>query len=496
MQFMKRWLSGILGIVLLLGLLPGRALAAGETANWATEAVTTLNEIYSSNLGVSSSLDPMLKSQAATVFTNMGNSEVAATLTGDGKLTREEACNALVKAFTISTGEKTAIQYLYEENIINGKSSDELDVTGDVSFAEFAVLTYRVLNAVGGGMGSGTALKPGTEEYFAWMYLAVRACVPVASGQLNTPINDVWLRLNNNTVTDSTEDEKNAASEGEKNQFVSGEQIWTSWKNKLELNENSDIPLYNDIAEQTLLQAAKTMVDSIGAASIFSDVQPNDWYYDGVMFFADRDIVIGYGNGDFGYNDLTPRYQLVTLLYRIAGMPDVDNIPESNDWAIKQKTWAVQNGYMTPPADEAEVNNWWNGNATREETVVAILKFIADYSSTTAYTDINFEKPTNENTNIAILSRFSDQGDIKNDDSKPYLAYAVSTGMISGTSASTLAPGSEVSRAQMCVLLYRTLIGLDTSKMHDYEQNVQNVLPSSAATDSGEGVNSTEGEGE
>ena len=134
---------------------------------------------------------------------------------------------------------------------------------------------------------------------------------------------------------------------------------------------------------------------------------------------------------------------------------------------------------MTPSADEAEVNNWWNGNATREETVVAILKFIADNPSTTAYENIDFEEPTNDNTNIAILSRFDDNQSIS-EAARPYMAYAVSTGMISGTSTSTLAPDSEVSRAQMCVLFYRTLIGLDTSKMHDYEQNVQNAPSTSA----------------
>ncbi|MBM6925042.1 hypothetical protein [Pseudoflavonifractor phocaeensis] len=48
MRLMKRWLGGILGMVLLLGLLPGTALAA--EADWATDAVNTLNGIYGSGV--------------------------------------------------------------------------------------------------------------------------------------------------------------------------------------------------------------------------------------------------------------------------------------------------------------------------------------------------------------------------------------------------------------------------------------------------------------
>ena len=196
MRLIKKWLSGALCLVLLLGLLPTAALAEGETADWADPAVTVLKEIYGSDLGVSSSLDPMLKSQAAGVFTKMGNPEVAATLTGEGNLTRGEACTALVTAFAIPTGGKEAINYLFEQNIVNGKSEGDLGAEEPVSFAEFAVLTYRVLNAVGGGMGSSVAtLKPGTEAYFAWMYLAARKCVDFNARSLSSTVNSGILRL-------------------------------------------------------------------------------------------------------------------------------------------------------------------------------------------------------------------------------------------------------------------------------------------------------------
>ena len=95
---------------------------------------------------------------------------------GDSEnLSRGTACEVLADVFGLPVPEgKTAIQYLYDQNIISGKANGNLAESDPVTKAQFAVLTYRVLNSVGGGMGSSTALKPGTKEYFAWMYLAAR----------------------------------------------------------------------------------------------------------------------------------------------------------------------------------------------------------------------------------------------------------------------------------------------------------------------------------
>src|SRR5699024_6369834 len=109
-----------------------------------------------------------------------------------------------------------------------------------------AVLAYRVLNAVGGGFGSSTGLKPGTDDYFAWMYLAARSCVgfDTASAQ-----------------DDMQEDE------------------WNSWVDKLNaLDQNAQLGVL-PCPNATRLEAAKQIVnayikDAGGSAYILSDV-PN-----------------------------------------------------------------------------------------------------------------------------------------------------------------------------------------------------------------------------
>ena len=80
-----------------------------------------------------------------------------------------------------------------------------------------------------------------------------------------------------------------------------------------------------------------------------------------------------------------------------------------------------------------------------------------------------------------MLDRFSDAGSVS-DAAKPYVAYAVSIGLVQGGQGGTIDPQGAVNRGTVGVLLYRTLIGLDTSKMQDYRENVSYVL---SAEDSG-----------
>lgn len=466
MKQKKRWLAGLLAAVLLTALLPATALAAGETADWAAEAAQKLNTIYSTEVFVPL-LDEMDVSAAKTTLEKMGSpTDKLDGLDGEENFTRALACEVLADAFALQVpAGKTAIQYLYERNIINGVSENNLAENGSVTYAQFAVLTYRVLNSVGGGLGSETNLQPGTDAYYAWMYLAVRKCAPFTTADGDKQIKD---------VTGFKTYQSSALKEGYTDIYevtqdtVAGEAIWTAWGNALkDENIGGDSrftpPTYN--GSETLFAAATRMVNAFfnkETTVVFHDVSPSDWYYDGVMYFADRQIVIGYGDGQFGPEDPTIRNDFATLLWRIAGSPTIEGV---SGWPISQQTYVTQNGYMTPPEDNE--NAWWGTYTTREDAVVAILKFLEKTEGIVAHSE-----------NTAILQRFADNASVS-EVAKPYWAYAVSHGMVNGIDNSgslELQPQTRVSRAQLCVLFYRTLIGLDASKIQDYRENVQYVL--------------------
>ena len=473
MKRTRRWLAALLALALCLTLLPATALAA--EVDWAKDAVSKLNSIYGTTV-FSADDGTMTVGDLNALLTATGWNTDKVSSNESGNLSRGTACEALADVFDlpIGSGENAAINYLYKQNIING-TADGLKPEGNVTKAEFAVLTYRVLNSVGGGKVSASAvLKPGSDGYFEWMYLAARGCVPFQSNQMDTPISSAKLKyVGQNSVADATGEEG-----------VSGSNLWDAWAARLDslLPESVQTefkPEYSSYVEEntTLLTAAKTMVAEYvkieGAAkTIFSDVVQGDYdnggaYYDGVMYLFDQRIVKGQGDGTFGMEGL-PRYQLAALLARL----DNQNLtlPKAIEYAVTTKGYMTGNEVTedwTPFS--AQDGDPWLQTATREEAIVAVMK--------QQNVDIS-------NVNTAILDRFTG-GDstvtstITN--AEEYVAFAVSRGLVNGTGTS-LALSTGTNRGEIGVLLYRTLIGLDTSKMHDYGQNVQNALGTGGAS--------------
>ena len=447
MRQMKKLLSALLCAALLAGLLPATALAA--EASWAADAVSKLNGIYGS--GVFSAEDTgMTEGDLNALITATGwNTTVSL---GNENLTRDTACEVLADVFDLPIGSQSAIQYLYDQNIISGKADGDLDADGNVTFAEFAVLTYRVLNAVGGGMGSSISLKPGTEEYFAWMYLAARGCVPFQSSQIDAACQSVRLKnIGSNQVADAPDGDTSAVTWGE---------FWLRWIDTLKGLENVDLEnddLQTPDDNTPLLEAVTSIVDAYiqkgGSKTIFSDVPTDSPYYDGVMYLFDQGLVNGNGNGTFAPGRELSRQELAVLLYRHG-----ETNPVSGAEGLQAaKAYAQTNGYLTPPADGADA--WWAATATREEAIVAIVKACADGTAV-------------NNANTDVLGRFSD-GNTVSADAAQSIAYAVSIGILNGNQNGTLGLSTGATRGQAGVLLYRTLIGLDTSKMKDYADSVE-----------------------
>ena len=453
MKRTKRWLAGLLCAVLLAGLLPTAAFAA--QAGWATPAVTALNNVYGN--GIFSADDVvMTQSDLKTILQNMG-SVTSVTLAEDSTaLTRGTACAVLVDIFQLPAN-GSAIEYLYSKNIINGRGPGQLDGEKPITKAEFAVITYRVLNSVGGGKGSSTALKPGTKEYFALMYLAFRGCaLPLStdSTTLNQRIGEVTITQNPDTT-------------------LAGQDLWNSWTARLNYLKNKSDDTNTTIngatyeANDTLIAAAIKMVDAYiangGSSTIFSDVPQNSWYYDGVMYLADHGIVSGFGDGRFGPEVVSGDNGTVltrTTLALILFKADRQTPPEGDYSALLNaaKTYAATTkNYMTPSPDD---ENWWSGTPTREETIVAIMKQ---------------QKVSTNSVNTAILDRFTGTEEIT-EGNKPYIAYAVSLGIVNGDGSNNLNPTAQPDRGTAGVLLYRTLLGADKTKMKDYEDNVRTCI--------------------
>lgn len=479
-------------LALAVSLLPGAALAA---EHWAQPAVTALNDIYGDGV-FSTDETAMTVDDARNVLNAMGSP--ADRLEGKTEFTRTLACEVLADAFALQP-DKAAIDFLYEKNIINGESAGNLNPTGSVSKAQFAVLTYRVLNYTGGGLGSTSALKPGTDAYFAWMYLAVRRSVPFTSPQTGSSIGSV-TDFSTYKLAADTEYTDGSTVPSVTTAKKSGQEIWNAWADALSEPRIGGVKGFQEqLAERNITynagepmkKAAARMMEAYinvytlahdTAPTIFTDVTPDDWWYDGVMYSFDAGYVNGLGNGSFGPEYRLPLYELASLLYRINPNVSIDGIDLLflNNWddttyegRIMRHNENLQNAMKAAVA--AGYSSWKDGNTedfdptatvSRQDAIADILKACA------AGRGVNLNLSS---VNTAVLDRFTDVSGLSTEQEQ-YLAYAVSHGMVNGTSSTTLSPDAGITRAEAGVLVYRTLLGLDETKNQDYRENVQYVL--------------------
>ena len=124
---------------------------------------------------------------------------------------------------------------------------------------------------------------------------------------------------------------------------------------------------------------------SAGATNVtdFSDVRPSDWYHDAVNYVCENGLMNGTSDTAFSPNATTSRGMIVTILYRLAGSPDM---PESNwgypyadvDAAAYYSTpvyWARMNELVTGYSD----TQFGPDDAITREQLTAILYRYADY---------------------------------------------------------------------------------------------------------------------
>lgn len=174
----------------------------------------------------------------------------------------------------------------------------------------------------------------------------------------------------------------------------------------------------------------------------FTDVAPEDWYFDAVKYVYVNGLFKGVTATTFQPNANMTRGMLVTVLYRLAGEPAVVGTSEFKDvssdaYYDQAVRWAKVNGIVTGVTEETFQPD---GNITREQ-MAAILYRYAKYAGM----DVSAR---------ADLSSYADAGQIS-DYAKEAMSWAVAMGLISGRSATTLAPTGCATRAEVATILMR-----------------------------------------
>lgn len=182
-------------------------------------------------------------------------------------------------------------------------------------------------------------------------------------------------------------------------------------------------------------------------AEPFTDVDETDWFYDEVVYVYANGLMDGVGGNRFAPDTVTNRAMLATILYRLAGEPDVSgDLPftdvAAGQWYTDAVLWAAQNGIVNGVAEGifAPMNT-----LTREQLVTMLYR----YAEAEGY-DVSA---------AADLSGYPDAGKVLSYAQKA-MSWAVAEGIVAGMDDGTLNPAGNATRAQIATILMRFCEGV------------------------------------
>ena len=211
---------------------------------------------------------------------------------------------------------------------------------------------------------------------------------------------------------------------------------------------------------------ATALTCSAGAASIpdFSDVRPSDWYHDAVNYVCENGLMNGTSDTAFSPNATTSRGMIVTILYRLAGSPDM---PESN-WGYPYAD-VDTNAYYSAPVYWARMNDLVTGysdtqfgpnDAITREQLTAILYRYADHLGLDTDTGFIPDKYY-DFSDYQSVSRYATNA----------MSWCVNKGIVSGSDGK-LNPHGTATRAEVATMLMNAENILDANEPTEPETPV------------------------
>lgn len=173
----------------------------------------------------------------------------------------------------------------------------------------------------------------------------------------------------------------------------------------------------------------------------FVDVAAEDWYGDAVAEVYARGLMTGTAEDTFAPELAATRGMVVSILHRLAGSPTVNAEVFADvaidDWYGQAVAWAANEGIASGTNAETFSPN---AAVTREQLAALFCNFAAQQGmDTMARSD---------------LSSFDDAETVS-DWAQDAVSWDHAEGLLAGTSATTLSPQGEATRAQLAAMLVR-----------------------------------------
>lgn len=178
-----------------------------------------------------------------------------------------------------------------------------------------------------------------------------------------------------------------------------------------------------------------TFMDGNAMLNYFVDVKANDYFYDAVLWAAEKGITSGTDAEHFSPNQPCTRAQIVTFLWRAAGSPEPKNVSSFADvsassYYAKAVAWAVENGITTGTTESTFSPN---ETCTRAQSVTFLFRAIGKLVDSKA-----------EFNDVLTDSYYANA-----------VAWATEQGITKGISSTLFGPDETCTRAQIVTFLYR-----------------------------------------
>lgn len=175
-------------------------------------------------------------------------------------------------------------------------------------------------------------------------------------------------------------------------------------------------------------------VKVVDNSKTFDDVADNYWGAEAVAFASSRELFAGTSATTFAPDTAMTRAMIVTVLARFEG---VDTTTGST-WYEAGQQWAMENGVSDGTNMDASL--------TREQLATMLYR----YAQSKGYDTTQGGMAIREYADFEQISDYAVEA----------MTWAVNTGLISGTSTTTLSPQGEATRAQVATILMRFIEGM------------------------------------
>jgi hypothetical protein len=189
----------------------------------------------------------------------------------------------------------------------------------------------------------------------------------------------------------------------------------------------------------------------------FTDIAKGEWYYKAARYAYSNALITGTTDTTFAPQATLTRAMLATILYRNAAVGDgVHTVPPSPEtpftdvasgqWYTPAIAWASSNNLITGIGNNKFAPN---DPITREQFATLLYRYTQWFAAGNG-------TPRAASPTDANLSAYTDAETVS-DWAREAMVWAVSTGLITGRTETTLAPKTAANRAEAAMLLQRYL---------------------------------------